>query len=268
MATTEGERVPPAGPAPRGQLTRGFVLHRRDYSNTSLLLEVFSAEHGRLPLIAKGAKAARRDRAGLAALLQPFQPLWLAWSGRGEVRTLTRAEAGGAALALAGDALYCGFYVNELLMRLLARNDPHEGLFVHYQRVLAGLAAAAELGTVLRHFELGLLAELGYRLEVSREDSGAPIEPGCRYLFRPERGLERAPSDRVADGATPAGVSGAMLLRLAAGEPLGGTDAREARALLRAALAPHLGGRPLTSRTLFRRAGPARPPPSEESTHE
>jgi DNA repair protein RecO (recombination protein O) len=229
------------------ELQRGFVLHRRDYGDTSLLLEVFSAEQGRLPLIAKGARRAGRGRVAPAALLQPFQPLWLTWSGRGEVRTLTRSEAAGRALALTGDALYCGLYVNELLMRLLGRQDPHEALFVFYQQVLAELAGGG-LDQALRRFELRLLSELGWAPELGRDAGGVPIDPARRYVYSPEQGLVPALS---APGGT---VGGETLQRLAAELPLRGEQAREARDLLRAILAPHLGERPLKSRDLFMRA--------------
>ncbi|TVQ85383.1 MAG: DNA repair protein RecO [Chromatiaceae bacterium] len=269
--------------AAREAWQRGFVLHRRDYGNSSLLLDVFTAAHGRLPLLAKGAKTARRGGSARAALLQAFQPLWLTWSGRGEVATLTRAEAAGMPIALAGKTLYCGLYLNELLLRLLGRHDPHEALFVFYQQALAGLggegvfpASAATdtdpsatrtigvaesamptaertigaglVNLVLRRFELHLLQEVGYQLDLTREaDTGVPIDVRADYAYHPEQGLVRVVS--------PTGVvtiSGDTLQRLATGVPLNGEHARAARDLLRLALAPHLGERPLKSRELFR----------------
>jgi DNA repair protein RecO (recombination protein O) len=227
-------------------LQRGFVLHRRNYSDTSLLVDVLSAEQGRLPLIAKGARRAARGRGAQAALLQPFQPLWLAWTGRGEVRTLTRAEPAGRALVLTGDALYCGLYVNELLTRLLGRQDAHEALFVFYQQVLAELATAAAVDTALRRFELRLLAELGWAPELEHAAGGAPIDRAGYYVYSPEQGL------LPAAGTAPGTVGGETLQRLAGGLTLDGVHAREARNLLRTMLAPHLGDRPLKSRELFR----------------
>lgn len=229
----------------RDQLQPAYVLHRRDYGDTSLLLELFSAAHGRLPLVAKGARRARRAGGSQAALLQPFAPLLVAWSGRGEVRTLTHAEAAGRAAALGGDALYCGFYVNELLLRLLGREEADQVVFGAYQQVLAGLAAG-EPDTPLRRFELTLLEQLGYRPPLDRDaDTGAPVRADLRYVCDPERGPLAAVT---ADAAS---VSGATLLALQAGEPLTGAGAREARDLLRRLLAPHLGEKPLLSRTLF-----------------
>lgn len=229
----------------RDQLQPAYVLHRRDYGDTSLLLEVFSAARGRLPLVAKGARRGRRAGGSQAALLQPFAPLLLAWTGRGEVRTLTRAEAAGRPVALLGDALYCGFYVNELLLRLLGRDEADQVVFGAYQQALAGLAAG-ELDGPLRRFELSLLEQLGYLPPLDREaDTGAPVRPDLRYVCDPERG-PLAP-----DRADAAAVAGATLLALQAGEPLTGAGAREARDLLRRLLAPHLGDKPLLSRTLF-----------------
>jgi DNA repair protein RecO (recombination protein O) len=228
----------------RDRLQQAFVLHRRDYSDTSLLLEVFTAAHGRLPLVAKGAK---RPRARGAALLQPFTPVLLAWSGRGEVRTLIRLEPAGRPVALRGDALYCGFYVNELLMRLLGRQDPHEVLFVFYQAVLEELAEGTDVGSALRRFELRLLAELGYQAVLDREANGAaPVCPERMYVYRSEQGLVPAVA-----GCSDAAISGETLRRLVAGEPLSGQHARDARSLTRRLLAPHLGERPLRSRALF-----------------
>lgn len=234
--------------APTGHLHRCLLLHRRDYSNTSLLVEVFSAGHGRFPAIAKGA---RRGRTPKAALLQPFQPLWLGWSGRGEVRTLIQVEAAGAPLALSGDHLYCGFYLNELLMRLLGRHDANEDLFAYYLAALRDLADGVAIDPALRRFELRLLQVLGYGLILDREaDTGRTVTADGRYRYAPEQGILA-----VADGVGEGALQGATLLRLAGDQALEDEgQIREARRLLRAALAPHLGPRPLASRALFRRA--------------
>lgn len=281
-------------------LKRGFVLHRRDYRNTSLLIEVFTADEGKLACVAKGAKSAPRGRSALAALLQPFQPLWLSWVGRGEVKTLTRAEAAAPSIALGAERLYCGFYLNELLLRLIGREDPHEALFVFYQQALADLATEP-LDAVLRRFELRLLEELGYALDLRLDRQGKPIDPVRDYRYASERGLDLVPGISpsptqpvaparvaarmsetwIADGAvyesagserfavetppdatsaaaaptaaTEVMISGGTLQRLAAGAPLQRSDLAPARALMRAALAPLLGPKPLRSRELFRR---------------
>ena len=236
---------------PREPLQRCFVLHRRDYGNTSLLLDLFSAEAGRLPVLAKGAK---RGRAALGAILQPFHPLWASWAGRGEVRSLTSAEAAGSSLALSGQALFCGLYLNELLTRLLERGDPHPALFAFYHAALQGLAGGGHLETGLRQFELRLLGELGYGPLLERAEDG-PIRAEDRYHCAPGQPPQRV---RVGQGGAQNprdATHGATLLALVAGESLGEAwMAREARDLLRRLLAPHLGTRPLKSRELFRQA--------------
>jgi DNA repair protein RecO (recombination protein O) len=228
-------------------LRRCFVLHRRDYGNTSLLLDLFCAETGRLPVLAKGAK---RGRTPATAILQPFRPLWANWTGRGEVRTLTSAEPAGRTLDLDGQALFCAFYLNELLTRLLGRGIPHPELFAFYHAALAGLAAGEPPEASLRQFELRLLGEIGYGPLLDR-DAGGPVSPEARYLCAAGQPPRRV---LVGEGGAQA-VSGATLLALAAGEPLDDDQqTREARQLLRGLLAPHLGSKPLKSRELFRQA--------------
>jgi DNA repair protein RecO (recombination protein O) len=231
--------------SPRDQLQHCFVLHRRDFGNTSLILELLSASHGRLPVVAKGAK---RGRSQTAAILQPFRPLWLCWSGRGEIKTLTRSEPAGRALPLTGEALFCGFYLNELLVRMMGRCDPHEDLFAFYHAALTDLGLGRDSATVLRQFELRLLQELGYLGAVDCDADGQPVSAQRRYLCPPEGGFRGAGA-----GESPSSVSGATLLGLASGEVLTGECAREARSLMRLLLSPHLGERPLKSRELFRR---------------
>lgn len=233
----------------RDHLQRSFVLHRRDFGNTSLILEVFSAGYGRLVVLAKGAKRARRGRVAGGAMLQPFRPLWLSWSGRGEVKTLVRSEPAGSAVDLSGTALFCGLYLNELLVRLLGRGDPQEALFAFYHLALTSLAQGEDRQSVLRQFELRLLHEIGYSVALDQEaESGHPVLPEARYVYEPELGLRPAGL-----GDERRAVSGETLLLLSAGEPLTGLQASEAKALTRGLLAPYLGERPLKSRELFRR---------------
>jgi len=232
----------------RDHLQRCFVLHRRNFSNTSLILDVFSVAHGRQAVLAKGARQHRRGRPAGGEILQPFRPLWLSWSGRGEVKTLTRYEAAGSAAELSGQVLYCGFYLNELLVRLLRRGDAHEALFAFYAATLTALAVGEDVETVLRHFELRLLREIGYAVELDREaGSGRPVVPGRYYVYEQESGLRAA---RSGDGRH--ALSGEFLLSLTAGEFLSGPPAKAAKLLTRRLLAPYLGTRPLKSRELFR----------------
>jgi DNA repair protein RecO (recombination protein O) len=227
-------------------LFQAFVLHRRDYGDTSLLVEVFGNALGRFPAIAKGA---RRGRSPSSALLQPFQPLWLGALGRGEVRTLTRVESAGRPVPLSGRALPCGLYLNELLVRLLARHDPQDSLFAFYHAALAGIGAGTDLAGVLRQFELQLLGELGYAPSLEREAGGPPVDPARTYVLEPGQ----APRPAVPGGAG-IRVSGATLLALVRAAPLDAAQHREARTLLRHLLGPHLGPKPLKSRELFRTA--------------
>jgi len=232
----------------RDHLQRCFVLHRRNFSNTSLILDVFSAAHGRLAVFAKGARQHRRGRPAGGEILQPFRPLWLSWSGWGEVKTLVRYEAAGSTAELPGQVLYCGFYLNELLVRLLRRGDAHEALWAFYAAALTALATGEDVEAVLRRFELRLLREIGYAVELDREaGSGRPVVPGRWYVYEQELGL------RVADpGDGQHALSGELLLSLAAGEPVSGPMAKTAKLLTRRLLAPYLGTRPLQSRELFR----------------
>lgn len=237
----------------RDHLQSCFVLHRRNFSNSSLILDVFSTAYGRQAVLAKGARQQRRGRPAGGEVLQPFRPLWLSWSGRGEVKTLVRYEAAGPAAELPGKVLYCGFYLNELLVRLVRRGDPHEVLFAFYAATLTALAAGEDVETVLRGFELRLLREIGYAVDLDREaGSGRPVAPGRYYVYEQESGLRAAGAadDRQV-------LSGEILLDLAAGGPLSGPAARAAKLLTRRLLAPYLGERPLKSRELFQRRAPS-----------
>lgn len=223
----------------REPLQAAYVIHRRPYRNTSLLLELFAREAGRAPAVARGVRA---GPSGGAGLLQPFVPLLVGLAGRGEVRTLASFDAAGSPPALRGKGLYCGFYLNELLMRLLGRYDGHPGVFDSYAAALAGLAGG-ETEQSLRRFELRLLEELGYGLELRVEaTTGAAVEPEKRYRYQVELGAIEQPG-----GA----YSGSTLLALASNCPAGDIALREARALMRSVLGHYLGGRPLKSRELF-----------------
>jgi DNA repair protein RecO (recombination protein O) len=222
-----------------------YVLHHHDYGETSLLLEIFTRRHGRLGVVAKGA---RRARSPLRAALIPFQPLVMGFSGRGELPTLTAAEPAGAAPAIAGEALFCGLYLNELLLRLLHRHDPHERLFESYSAALGKLGEGRETEALLRVFEKHLLEDIGFGLVLDHDvQGGAPLQPGQFYRYLPERGP--VPAD-AAEGEGIA-VQGASLLALARERLDDRVALREVKHLMRALLARHLGDRPLTSRSLF-----------------
>jgi DNA repair protein RecO (recombination protein O) len=165
-------------------LTKTWLLGVRPYGETSALLEVLSAEHGRFALVAKGARGARsRSR----ALLQPLQPLWMRWRARGELGSLLVVEAADDAVALQGERIFYAWYANELLIKLLQRHDPHPQSFAAYESLLVALAAQTEdikAEFALRIFEKTLLAEMGYGLEFP-----AALNPAALYMFDVHRGF-------------------------------------------------------------------------------
>jgi DNA repair protein RecO (recombination protein O) len=222
-----------------------FVLHSYPFRETSLIVEVFSRHHGRVPLVARGA---RRPRSAMRGLLMNFQPLQLSWFGKHEVRTLHGAEWQGGQPQLQGTALLCGFYLNELLLNLMARDDPHERLFDYYQDTLLRLAQERDHAFTLRSFEKNMLQELGYALDLEHEvGSGRPIVPGGRYRYILERGA-------VADAADAQGlpVFGKTLLDMAADDYRDAETARQSKQLMRMLLDHYLAGRPLHTRELMR----------------
>ncbi|WP_440995563.1 DNA repair protein RecO [Arhodomonas sp. SL1] len=234
----------PGAQGGRATLEPAYVLHRRPYRDTSLLLECFSRDHGRVGLIARGA---RRPRSRLSGVLQAFQALTLSWQGRGELATLTDAELAGPPRHLQGTRLISGLYANEILLRTTARNDPHPTLFERYVALVTALAVdAGSEGALLRIFERDLLASLGYGLSLERDRDGRPVVPQGYYGYDPGTGLYPISGERGE-----AVIGGRVLLGLASGEPAAAASA-EARALMRRALAPYLGERPLYSRSLYR----------------
>lgn len=233
----------------RDRLHPAWLLHRRPWSNTSLLIECFTAEQGRFPALAKGAMTRRRG----GQVLQPFQALLISSSGRGEVRTLTASEAQSPALPLVGRALYCGFYLNELVMRLLQRSDPHPVLFEAYSQALQRLAREPDTERLLRDFELRLLTEIGYGPQFDQLADGTPVGADDRcYQYRLEEGLVPVAADHAE------AVSGRALRALAEGGELDAPGRRQVRWLMRRILAHYLGGRELKSRELFRARGGSR----------
>jgi DNA repair protein RecO (recombination protein O) len=223
----------------------GVVLHTTPWRETSLIVEVFTREHGRIALVARGAK---RPTSQFRGLLAPFAPLALSWSGRNEIKNLVRVEWVGGLTPLRGDALLAAFYANELLVRLLARADPHERLFDSYLQLLRGLAAARQ-DVTLRAFEMELLREVGYAVPLDQCTSGEPIDALARYRFRPEAGAHRlGPGEGDEEGAS---VSGSTLLAMARGEFADSRVASEAKVMLRQLIRYHLDGKPLNTRRIL-----------------
>jgi len=231
--------------ARRTQLACGYVLHQRPYRDTSLILELFVRDHGRISAFARGVRGPRSRFASL----QPFRPLLLSWSGRGESPTLSGAENEGSPPApLQPERILSGFYLNELLLRLTVPHDPQPEVYAHYAATLARLRAGESLETVLRRFEKRLLDLLGYGNDLSCEAGGRAVAADGYYHFRPGAGLWPAAS-REAEGA----VCGRVLLALAADEPPDDADGqRQARQVLRAALDHCLDGRELRVRAVAR----------------
>ena len=229
----------------RVSLEAGWVLHTRPYRETSLLVEALSREHGRVGLVARGARGAKSR---LRGVLQPLQPLMLSWVGRGELCTLTGAEPMGAPPVISATCLSHTFYLQELLLRLLQRNDPHPGLFDAYGQALHRLSdPSLSVESTLRVFENALLHELGYGLVLDRDvGEGNPIEAEQSYTYC----LEHGPVLGVAEKpGVP--VSGAALQALASGQLRERKHLSEIKQLMRATLSLYLGERPLKSRELF-----------------
>ena len=241
----------------RHSLQASYILHSRPYRNTSKLLDIFSREQGRRVLVARGA---RKEKSRLQGHLQPFVPLLLSWQGGGEVQTLTGAEPGEKNTSPpAGQKLLTAFYLNELLMRLLAKGDPHPPLYEAYAQTLYSLSeSSVNEEAHLRMFECFLLQELGYGLVLDHDvNSGEVLQAEQVYCYQPEYGPVKMKPAECEHGLP---VQGATLLALQQGDlQLHQTEAdrsihilREAKQLLRMSLARHLGNRPLKSRELYR----------------
>lgn len=222
-----------------------YVLHAYPFRETSLIVEVFSRHHGRVALMARGA---RRPRSALRGLLMAFQPLELGWAGKGEVMTLMKAEWQGGQAILQGEALFCGYYLNELLLNLLPREDPHEALFDHYAHTLLQFASGVDQAA-LRLFEKALLQELGYGLTLDRDNAGVPLAREARYVYEVEQGPVAAPPGQT---DSPWCVHGQTLLDLGARNLDNVTTLAESKQLMRALINHYLAGHELTTRRIFR----------------
>lgn len=223
-----------------------YVLHTYPFKETSLVVELFTRDFGRVAAVAKGA---RRPRSAMRGMVQSFQPLLAAWSGKMELRNLHSLEWGEGLLLLQGEALICGFYLNELLLRLLPREDAHETLFDYYGQALRTLAQGKELATTLRRFELKLLQEMGYAVPMQRDEHEAPIEAGRTYCYIAERGA----CSQSAQGVQQNGLqlSGKTLLDMAQDDYSDPQTQQQSKQLMRALLAHYLGDKPLHTRQLL-----------------
>lgn len=231
-------------PRSRVDAQPAYVLHAYPYRETSLIIDAFSRDYGRIALLARGA---RRPRSLFRGLLLAFQPLEFGWAGRGDVQTLMKAEWLGGQPLLSGRALFCGYYLNELLMHLLPRDDAHARLFSVYAETLQRFAESATESD-LRCFERALLQELGYGPTLETDVEGLAIDRDTDYIYE----LERGPVRRSASGPSSLSVSGRTLLDLARQDFSDPRSLVEAKQLMRALITHHTCGKSLISRRIFR----------------
>jgi|TARA_B110000196_G_scaffold180111_1_gene154494 DNA repair protein RecO (recombination protein O) len=220
-----------------------YILHTYPFKETSLIAELFSKNHGRIPVVAKGA---RRPRSSLRGMLQSFQLLQATWSGRGEIKTLHNIEWCDKFLQVDGNALICGFYINELIIRLLPREDSHKKLFDFYHHTMKVLAGGINLEVALRRFELRLLQELGYEVPLKEDESGELIIADKLYVYEVEYG----PSElsKTNNGVK---ILGQTLLDMAEDEYKEDNTQLQSKQLMRYLISHYLGDKPLNSRKLF-----------------
>lgn len=230
----------------RVSLQPAYVLHARDYRDSSMIVDCLTPEFGRVSLVAKSAKGGRSNK---RALLQPFRSLLISWQGRGSLQNLTAVEESGRAMSLHGIYQVCGYYITELLHRLLSQGEVTAELFALYDRCIRELEQKKQLEPLLREFELSLLQSLGLLADLTLcIDDDSPVSPEIDYYFEPEAGIRMA---GVAHRAVAAKVSGRTLLAL---DRLDFNDSevqRESKRLMRAILRYYLGDKPIKSRELF-----------------
>ena len=222
-----------------------YVLHTHPFRETSLIIEAFTRDHGRIALVARGA---RRPRSAMRGLLMAFQPVELGWFGQGEMRTLAKVEWIGGQPLLQARALLLGYYMNELLLKLLPREDAHPALFQAYAEAVYALAIGEPSQASLRRFEKTLLKELGYGLTLDREaESGRQVDPQKRYAYVVERGPILVSGDeREAES-----FSGRALLAIAQDDFSDAETLAQCKQLMRTLIQHYLGGQRLSSRRVF-----------------
>ena len=224
----------------------GFVLHTYPFKETSLLIEVFTQEAGRMRLVARGA---RRPKSALRGLLMPFQPLLLSWGGKSELKMLHGAEWQGGIPQLQGLSLMCGFYLNELLLKFLAREDPHPVLYDVYRSAVADLSTSIEPSVTLRKFEKRLLDELGYALTLDRDArTGRSIDARRQYTYIVERGPVEIEDASQVDIE----ISGKALLDLSENRYDDPVTLVQIKSLMRHLVNHHLGNQELYTRQFLR----------------
>ncbi len=226
----------------------GFLLHSTPYRDTSLLVDLYTANHGRVRCVAKGFR--KPNKQGINRSIFPYTEHHFSWQGRGELKTLTKADGIQAPVFLKQECLFTGLYINELFYRLLQEQDIHQYLYQQYQEFMAMLCAAQPDEVRLRQLEMTLLEELGYGLVLDCEgQTGTLLIPDKYYQYIPEQGLIMSINQRE---AVPGSYSGADLMNIAGGEFASGTAQRTAKQLLRSVIDFYLGSRKLHSRELYR----------------
>ena len=232
----------------RIQLQPAYVLFSRPFQNTSLILDFFTIDYGRIRAIARGA---RRQSSKYRSLLQPFHPLLIGCSGRGEVKTLGHVESSVAAITLKGGRLFSAIYLNEIICRLLHNYVEHKSLYKKYQETLIALQGPGNLEVTLRTFELTLLSELGYAINFNEVHlTNKPILKGELYKFSPYIGFELA-SHRDSEENAQNIFEGEVLIAIRELKMEEDKVSKSAKRLLRIALSSLLGDKPLNSRNLF-----------------
>jgi len=232
-------------------LQPAYVLHTQAFQNTSLLVDFFCVDYGRVRAVAKGA---RRSGSRTRAFLQPFAPVLISLSGKTDLKSLISIEGSVSALRLQGPRLFSGLYINELLVRLVMFQECIPELYQSYQEAIVALSGERDLQTILRKFELNLLDALGYGIDLHSDCySGEAIASEGHYLFHPDIGFEKLLSFAPGARSNAAVFSGAELVALRNGEIDNKAHSQAARRLTRMALQVHLGDKPLASRELFTR---------------
>lgn len=221
-----------------------FVLHTYPFKETSLVVELLTRDFGRVAAVAKGA---RRPRSAMRGMLQSFQPLVGAWSGKAELKNLHSLEWGESLLLLKGEALMCGFYLNELMLRLLPREDEHAMLFDYYGRTLRILAADGDLPATLRRFELRMLQEMGYAVPLDHDERGDEVSADRNYYYVAEHG----PVSQQSVKQNGVQLLGKTLLDMAQDVYTDAQTRQQSKQLMRFLLAHYLGDKPLHTRQLL-----------------
>ena len=221
-----------------------FILHQRVFRESSFLLDIFSRDHGRISLVAKGVRKQKRSQAGL---LQIYQPLLLSWQGRRDLQTLTAVEPNGPAYLLRAESALCGLYINELMMKLLPLGESESNLYIDYQKALFGLQEALQNEITLRLFEKQLLSHLGYGLVLDQDvETGEPIDEGKDYYYVADEGLYRWQSGQKRNR-----ISGLSLQHLVTEQDFDEKSLNEIKQLMRMVIHFYLGDKALRSRELF-----------------